>query len=320
MKCSNCDAPLQAVRLSGHYGKTVTLDLCAPCHLVWFDSVESAQLSGPGLLTLIGEMAAAQSLAHHPLRTRLSCAHCNTEVRPVHNQTRWGRSLQLECPERHGAWQTFGQFLQERGLLRPMSSSDRVRLRQDTAGLGCIGCGGLIEKNDPVCPWCGSPPAVVDVARLAQALDPEGATRGHAVHGTAARRSALQCQACGAPSPAHITSRCEQCGATLTASGLAQAHQAVLALQAALAAHATKPAPHVVQQRLKALQPGMDRERQRAADMQAEVDQRMGRTAQGWPGDVDTDTAKQLSWVSALPRWVWALGGLAFLIWMLWSG
>jgi hypothetical protein len=93
-----------------------------------------------------------------------------------------------------------------------------------------------------------------------------------------------------------------------------------MALQADLTAHATKPAPHVVEQRLKAMQPGLDRARQRAADMQAEVDQRMGRNTPGWPGDGDNDAAKPLTWVSALPRWAWALGGLVFLIWMLWSG
>jgi Zn-finger nucleic acid-binding protein len=165
-----------ALRLAGHYGSSVEIDLCAPCHLVWFDVVESARLAGPGLLALIGEMAAAQALAHQPLRPDLACPHCRTAVRTVHNRTRWGRSLQLECPQRHGAWQSFGQFLNEKGLLRPMSSADRTRALQAPAGLHCVNCGGALGAADSNCPWCESVPALVDVARLAHALDPEGAT------------------------------------------------------------------------------------------------------------------------------------------------
>jgi Zn-finger nucleic acid-binding protein len=115
------------LRLAGHYGSVVEIDLCGPCHLVWFDVVESARLAGPGLLALIGAMAAAQALPHQPLRPDLACPQCRTAVRTVHNRTRWGRSLQLECPQHHGAWQSFGEFLNEKGLLRPMSSADRAR-------------------------------------------------------------------------------------------------------------------------------------------------------------------------------------------------
>jgi hypothetical protein len=115
-------------------------------------------------------------------------------------------------------------------------------------------------------------PALVDVARLARALDPEAATAGHAVHHTAARTGALQCAACGAAQPADGGWQCTTCNATLAAPALAEAHRAVSALGPALAAHAERPAPHVVQQRLAAQQPALDRQRERAAQMQAEAD------------------------------------------------
>ncbi len=299
LACSNCGQPLQALHLAGHYASTVTLDLCAPCHLVWFDAVESARLAGPGLLTLIGEMAAAQALAHQPLRPGIGCPICGEAARTVHNRTRWGRSLQLECPRHHGAWQTFGQFLGEKGLLRPMSSADRARALQGTAGLHCVNCGGAVGAKDTTCPWCNSVPALVDVARLAQALDPEGATAGHAVHRTGARVTALACMACGASLPADAGWNCPQCGATLTATGLADAHRQVAALGPALRAHAEKPSPQVVHQRLQAHAPALQRQRERAAEMQAEADQRSGRVAPGWDGDADRGIE--------LPPWAWAV-------------
>ena len=308
LACSNCGAALRTLALAGHYGSRVEIDLCAPCHLVWFDLVESARLAGPGLLALVGEMAAAQTLAHQPLRPDLPCPRCSTPVHTVHNQTRWGRSLQLECPQKHGAWQSFAQFLSEKGLLRALRPADRARALQRDGALHCINCGGALGADDSSCPWCTAQPALVDVARLAQALDPEGATREHAVHRTATRATALACQACGAPLPEGAAWQCAQCNATLTAPGLAEAHRHVQALGPALRAHAEKPAAHVVQQRLAAQEPALQRQRERTAAMQAEADAAMGRTIE--PAGDDDDW-----WRDRHPAW-WA--GAALLLLLLW--
>lgn len=267
--------------LQGHYGRALELDLCAPCHLLWFDTIEGAHLAGASLLALVGEMAAAQSLAHTPLRPQLACLRCRGPLRTVHNPSRFGASLQLECAQRHGAWQSFGQFLQQKGLVRPMSSADRHRALQRDGGLHCVNCGGAIAQADTVCPWCTSVPAVVDVARLALALDPEGATRQHAVHQHQREQGALNCAACGAAQPREPASDagwlCASCGATLTAPGLAEAHRLVSALGPALAAHAQRPAAQVVRERLARQQPALDRQRESARAMQTEADQRLGR-------------------------------------------
>lgn len=272
LACGNCGRPLAALSLAGHYGRSVEIDLCGPCHLVWFDHVEGARLAAPGLLTLVGQMAALQSLPHDTVRPGLPCPRCRGPLKTVHNRTRWGPSLQLECVAGHGAWQTFGQFLGEKGLLRAMGSADRAQALQRDGALHCVNCGGSIGQGDTHCSWCGSAPALVDVARLAAALDPEAATVGHPVHRAASQASALTCAACGAAQPAAARWQCTQCSATLTATGLAEAHRAVSALGPALTEHARKPARHVVQQRLAAQQPALDRARERAAAMQAEAD------------------------------------------------
>jgi ribosomal protein S26 len=243
---------------------------------------------------LIGEMAAAQTLAHQPLRhspAYPACPRCNGPVRVVHNQTRWGKSQQLECAQRHGAYQSFAQFLSEKGLLRPMGPADRQRALQRDGALHCVNCGGAVGQADTTCSWCRSVPSVFDVARLAQALDPEGATRQHAVHGTQGRAGALACQACGAALPADAGWSCPQCQATVTAAGLAEAHRIVSELGPALKAHAEKPAPHVVQQRLAAQDGGLNRQRERAREMQAEADAQRGRSR---PDPVDAADAVDL--------------------------
>ena len=274
LNCGNCGAPLRGLRLAGHYGQPVEIDLCASCHLVWFDAVESARLPGPALLDLIGEMAAAQTLAHQPLNPVAVCPRCRGGLKTVHNQTRWGRSLQLECRQGHGAYQSFAQFLSEKGLVRPLSSADRARLLDGGEDFPCLNCGGSVGPADAACRWCTAVPGLFDVARLAHALDPEGATEADALHHRAAQSQSLHCLACGAPSPPALA--CAQCGATLATPRLAEAHRQVAALGPALREHAANPAAHVVKRRLEEQAADLERRRAWAAEMQAEADARIG--------------------------------------------
>ena len=267
---------MQRLLLPGHYGRTVEVDLCSHCHLVWFDMTETARLSGPALLELIGAMAGTQTLPHRTLDPKAGCARCGASLKTVHNRSRWGHSLHLECRAGHGAYQTFAQFLQEKGLLRPMSRIDRARLLQRQGRVDCVNCGAAVGKDDETCSYCGSVPSLLDVARLARALDPEGAIAPQAVHRDAARQEALQCSACGAALPPGLSVDCAQCGATLAVSRLADAHERVAKLGPALRAHAARPAPEVVKRRLEALDADLPRRREFAAKMEAEAAQRRG--------------------------------------------
>lgn len=269
--CGNCHEPMQRLMLPGHYGRTVEVDLCSHCHLVWFDLTETARLSGPALLDLIGAMALTQRLPHRTLDAKAGCARCGAALKTVHNRSRWGASLHLECRAGHGAYQTFAQFLQEKGLLRTMSRIDRARLLQTQGRIDCVNCGAAIARDEETCRYCGSVPSLLDVARLARALDPEGALEPQAVHRDAVRQQALQCEACGAALPPGLSVDCAQCGATLAISRLADAHERVVTLGPALRAHAAKPSPEVVKRRLEALDADLPRRREFTAQMEAEA-------------------------------------------------
>jgi hypothetical protein len=312
LHCGNCRQPMQRLALRGHYGRTVEIDLCGACHLVWFDQAETARLTGAALLDLIGRMAETQTLPHEPLRRDAGCARCGGPLKTVHNRSRWGRSLQLECLRGHGAYQTFAQFLQEKGLLRPMSRIDRARLAESGEGLACVNCGAHLGRDDEHCSHCLSVPSLLDVARLARALDPEGAVEPQPVHAAAPQRGALQCAACGAALPPDQALRCAQCGATLAISRLAEAHRSVRSLSQALHAHAQKPAPHVVKRRLEALDADLPRRREWAADMEAQAQRRRGHF-----GDADDEA---FEWSSLLGRRTNPLRALliALAVWFLW--
>lgn len=313
LACGNCGEAMQRLALPGHYGRTVEIDLCSGCHLVWFDHTETARLTGVALLELVGTMSRAQTLPHVVLRAEARCTRCSSTLKTVHNRTRWGESLHLECRRGHGAYQSFAQFLQEKGLLRPMSLIDRAALLERRGHIDCVNCGATIGRDDAECPYCGSVPSLLDVARLARALDPEGAIETQAVHTAPARQAALQCGACGAALPPQRTLGCMQCGATLAISRLAEAHDAVAALGPALRAHAQRPAPEVVKRRFAALDADLPRRREFAAQMEAEASQmRHGRREWAgwgeWEGWFGRETNPLRAVLFALVIWfVWWL-------------
>lgn len=310
LACGNCGMPLRRLVLAGHYGRDVEIDVCVPCHLVWFDAVESARLAGPGLLALVGEMAAAQRAPHHLLRADARCPRCAGTLKPVHNRTRWGATRQLECRRGHGAWQTFGQFLAERGLARAAGAADREALARGEGGsLHCLNCGAADEPHARACRYCGGAVGVIDVARLAAALDPEGATGDHPVHATAPRRADRRCAACGAGQGAAESSTCDQCGATLVCAGLADAHARVQPLAPALAEHAARPAPHVRARRLAAAAADLPRRREWVAEMERSA---------GTSGRVErADEEMDLAAAARDPRW-WAAALAVLVLWWWW--
>jgi hypothetical protein len=308
--CGNCHEPMQRLALPGHYGRMVEVDLCSHCHLVWFDLTETARLSGPALLDLIGAMAGTQSLPHRTLDPKAGCARCGAALKTVHNRSRWGASLHLECRAGHGAYQTFAQFLQEKGLLRPMSRIDRARLLETQGRIDCVNCGAAIGRDQESCSYCRSVPSLLDVARLARALDPEGALELQAVHRDAARQQALQCSACGAALPPGQSVDCGQCGATLAVSRLADAHGRVATLGPALRAHAAKPSPEVVKRRLEALDADLPRRREFAAKMEAEAAAQRGQHRFGEDWDWNDLLGRGTNPVRAVL--------LALLVWFVW--
>jgi len=255
-------------------------------------------------------MAASYDLPHQPLSAATRCPRCAGPLKTVHNQSRWGRSVQLQCLKRDGAYQSFAEFLEEKGLLRPMSRLDRAKLLHDRGRIDCVNCGAAIGKDDERCPYCSSVPSLLDVARLARALDPEAMLGPHELPRSAAKQQAMQCAACGAALPPGETMSCAQCGATLAIPSLREAYAAVEKLAPVLKANAAKPPAEVVKRRLEAIQADLPRRREWVAGMEEEARQRRGH---GKPIEWST-------WVERGPQLARAAAivAAAWLLWRFW--
>ena len=141
---------------------------------------------------------------------------------------------------------------------------------RDRGRIDCVNCGAAVAPEDEFCSFCRSVPSLLDVARLARALDPAEAVGTHAVHAAPQRQAAIQCAACGAALPPGQTVACASCGATLAITSLAEVNDKVQALAPALRAAALRPPPHVVKRRLEALDADLPRRREWVARMEAE--------------------------------------------------
>lgn len=225
--CSCCQNPLQVLALEGHYSHRVEIDLCARCHLVWFDAFESVRLSGLGWVQLLRQMLAAPA-ATAVLAQPLRCVRCAGPLAGVRNLTRFGRTAALECVKEHGQYQSFSLLLAERGLVRPLSSRDRQALVQEGRELGCLNCGAAVvgehasaapSNQETECAYCQSPLVVLDLKRLSEALL---VRHGDTIDvAEAAQHLSWACLGCGQSLDPTQDTRCPHCDHSVALPNLA---------------------------------------------------------------------------------------------------
>lgn len=150
--------------VQGQLGRSVTVDLCAPCQAIWFDPRESLQLT-PGatlaLFRVIGEhVATPQALASETAK----CPRCKARLRRTQDMQRATRFEYFRCPNDHGRLTTFFDFLKEKDFVRPLTAAQIADLRKTIQVVNCSNCGApidLAERSD--CGHCGSPLSMLDL-------------------------------------------------------------------------------------------------------------------------------------------------------------
>jgi Transcription factor zinc-finger len=224
--CTSCQQPLAEVKLEGHYGQSVTTDVCGNCHLVWFDAFESVRLSGLGWVGLLREMIAAPR-AVQTVPPKMQCIRCHGALNAVRNLTRFGRTAALECPRGHGHFQGFALLLAERGLVRTLNSRDLATFKSENTPPSCLNCGAPVERvptelsgQTPVCSHCDTPLMLFDLPRLVQALL---VRHGDVLTIDEPRQQlAIACRGCGQPLNATQDTSCENCGHVVAMPSMSQ--------------------------------------------------------------------------------------------------
>ncbi|NRF71809.1 hypothetical protein HLB44_32970 [Aquincola sp. S2] len=205
--------------LQGHYGRQVVVDLCEPCRLVWFDTLESVNLAGRGWIELLRRLQQAAAAEAPWLGQALGCPLCRAPLQPVHNLTRFGRCAALECRQGHGHLQSFALLLAERGLVRPLLPPERAQLADAQRSLACLNCGASLQGSDgEACTHCASPLVMIDLPRLAAALR---VRPGEPLPTPDGRLAAWHCAGCGQAIEPTRRNDCDRCGQLIVVPSMA---------------------------------------------------------------------------------------------------
>jgi hypothetical protein len=171
---------MEAHVLETHQDAPLTVDLCFPCHAMWFDQTESLLLSASATLELCRLIQTRGAGDRRPLANRMSCPRCTGTLRHAHDLTRSGQFFYYRCDAGHGRMTPFFQFLREKHFVRTLSAAEIERLRRVVREVRCSSCGAPVSiERDARCGHCGTAVAMLDpeaveraVAALADARRP----------------------------------------------------------------------------------------------------------------------------------------------------
>jgi Zn-finger nucleic acid-binding protein len=169
MKCSNCSAEMAAMTMEAHLSAPVAIDLCTPCQSFWFDKYEDMKLSPGSTLKLMKLIGENPSQKRAPYANVLPCPRCNSQLIYTHDLQGNTRFSYWRCPNEHGRFIGFLDFLREKAFIRALSAKEINELREKVQTVNCGNCGAAINlATDTVCAHCGSPISILDLKQPQQ--------------------------------------------------------------------------------------------------------------------------------------------------------
>jgi len=241
---------MTALSLQGRDGRSVDLDMCAPCRAIWFDALESVRLAGLGWTVLLQRLA---SLPPAPPPTSpqasMTCTRCHVPLVPLRNSNRYGRFAAQQCPSCLGQLQSHSMLLANRGLFRPLMGRERAALAEEKRRLECLHCGAGLDGGAEHCSYCKSPALVIDMPRLASALQEEESAGRASVAPTPLM--AWSCRGCGQSLDPTLQTECRVCHHPVVVPSLLDLGPLLKAVEAKLRA-VVPPQPDTSSARLSA--------------------------------------------------------------------
>ena len=162
---------MERVALASHIGTPVEIDVCWPCHVIWFDHLESASLSPGSVIELFKRIYAARDGGRNILKNVVGCPVCATTLKNTSDLAKGGRFTYLRCENGHGRLISFTQFLREKSFIRTLQPHEISALSVKVKQIRCSSCGGPINlESDIACVHCGAAISVLDEVAVEKAL------------------------------------------------------------------------------------------------------------------------------------------------------
>lgn len=154
------------------YGRALTLDLCDRCQGLWFDHQELLQLAPAATIQLVAAIHEASSGERQPLAPRLKCPRCGRGLSEAGDLQRNTRFTFFSCPEGHGRFLTFYQFLRAKNFVRSLDAREIAELRTRLRQVNCSNCGAPVDiERGAACAFCRTPLAMLDPDQVRRALE-----------------------------------------------------------------------------------------------------------------------------------------------------
>ena len=107
------------------------------------------------------------------------CPRCDAALIETRDVSRGGAFAYERCPNGHGRFTPYAQFLTEKGFVRHLARAEIERLGAVAVHVRCHSCGGPIDlRRDTACPHCRAPIAVLDPDAMRQAILAYGQRNG----------------------------------------------------------------------------------------------------------------------------------------------
>ena len=189
--CPGCRNPMQALEFERHIAGKVIVDLCNNCQALWFDPMESPQLSPAATLELFRTINGARPDVPTSLPRAMRCPRCDSALTLTHDLQHTTRFSYYRCARGHGRLTPFFQFLQEKNFIRPLPPNELERLKSLVKIIRCSSCGAPIDlAKSTACEFCRAPIAILDPEAASKAVRELTGARAAATAMTAAEREA----------------------------------------------------------------------------------------------------------------------------------
>lgn len=175
LPCPSCRRAMVALCIGALPMGHLALDYCATCRGIWFDPYESTRLAPASILELFRIIRDAEKADTQPMASSLLCPRCAETLIASRDIVRSGPIAYHRCPNGHGRFTPFSQFLTEKGFVRHIAKKEIERIAVRVGQINCHACGGPIDlRVDTACPHCRSPIAVLDSEAIAKAFEEYG--------------------------------------------------------------------------------------------------------------------------------------------------
>lgn len=149
----------------------IELDLCFACHAIWFDHMESAQLTPKAVIDLFAQIHQHHDQPPRTLADRLRCPSCRESLKLTQDIQRTNRISYYRCTAAHGRLTTFLQFLREKNFVRTLTAPEVAQLKATVTQVRCSGCGAPVDlTRDSACGFCRSPISILDADAVKRTL------------------------------------------------------------------------------------------------------------------------------------------------------